>query len=562
MARRRAAYMVLALATIGLALGAVGSRGGALAAPHTNRLARAASSGVVGQALPVEATAGSSAVHHYEYVFPLGEMYVYDMDNSQQLVQHVTGLPDTDGVRGVMVSPATHILYISHGGDGAQNGNGSLLAYDLLTGKELWNKHYPFPIDSGAITPDGKTIYMPSGELNSSGTWNVLNAANGEPIGSIQGGSGAHNTIVSLDGKYVFLGGRASDYLDVASTATGAVLGRIGPLIGTVRPFTVNGTDTLAYTTATEFLGFQVSSITTGAVLYTVPIPGFGVPSGFYTKISAPSHGITLTPNEKQVYVMDAPNEYVHVFDVSHVPAGPPTLVANIKLSSLKGEYEKCAYDCARDGWLQSSLDGRFVYVGDSGDVIDTSTLKIVAHLAPLTETREMLEIDWANGVPVATSTRYGLGYVTQAAAGGSQSPSVPRPVISRLAVSPSSFLAAGRGATIARHAKATGTVVSYEDSEPASTTFTVLDPRPGVRRGRTCVKAPAAKHAKGLRTCTRYVAVGHFAHRDRSGRNNFRFSGRLGGRKLARGPYRLQAQPVFDGQAGVLRVVPFRVLG
>jgi DNA-binding beta-propeller fold protein YncE len=561
MGLRRAAYLLLALATIGLALGAAGARGGALAAPHANRLARAAASGVAGQALPVEATAGSSAVHHYEYVFPLGEMYVYDMDNSQQLVQHVTGLPDTDGVRGVMVSPATHILYISHGGDGAQNGNGSLLAYDLVTGKELWNKHYPFPIDSGAITADGKTIYMPSGELNSSGTWNVLNAANGEPIGSIQGGSGPHNTIVSLDGKYVFLGGRASDYLDVASTATGAVLRRIGPLIGTVRPFTVNGADTLAYTTATEFLGFQVSSITTGAVLYTVPIPGFSVPSGFYTRISAPSHGITLTPDEKQVYVIDAANEYVHVFDVSRVPAGPPTLVANIKLSSLKGEYEKCAYDCARDGWLQASLDGRFVYVGDSGDVIDTSTLKIVAHLTALTETREMLEIDWANGVPVATSTRYGLGYVTQAQS-PSTAPQVPQPVISGLAVSPSSFVAASRGATIARHAKATGTVVRYNDSEPASTTFTVLAPRPGVRRGRACVKAPAGKHAKRPRTCTRYVAVGHFAHRDRSGRNSFRFSGRMGGHKLARGPYRLQAQPVFDGRVGLPDVVTFRIAG
>src|SRR2546429_5293517 len=31
-----------------------------------------------------------------------------------------------------------------------------------------------------------------------------------------------------------------------------------------------------------------------------------------------------------------------------------------------------CAYDCLGDGWLHHSLDGRYVFVGDSGDVIDT----------------------------------------------------------------------------------------------------------------------------------------------------------------------------------------------
>jgi DNA-binding beta-propeller fold protein YncE len=390
-------------------------------------------------ATPPEATQGSSVVNHYEYVFVPGEMYVYDMDEDQRLVQHVTGLPDEDGVRGVMVNSAAHILYISHGSDGPAGTKGSLLAYDLVSGTVLWNRTYEFPIDSGAITPDGKTIYMPTGENDASGIWNTLNAANGEPIGQIQGGDGeaeigAHNTIVSLDGKDVFLGARNSDYLDVASTATNQVVQKIGPLENGVRPFTVNGTDTLAFTTATEFLGFQISSIVTGKVLYTVPIPGFTVPGTF--TLSAPSHGITLTPDEQQLYVMDAANSYVHVFDVSGVPADPPTLLKNIPLAPIEGEEQPCAYDCGKSGWLQASLDGRFVYVGDSGAVIDTSTREVVAILPALAESREMLEIDWADGVPVATSSRYGLGYVTSAAGSppgeepGPQEPAPKEPVL------------------------------------------------------------------------------------------------------------------------------------
>ena len=60
-----------------------------------------------------------------------------------------------------------------------------------------------------------------------------------------------------------------------------------------------------------------------------------------------------------------------------------------------------------------NDLSGRYVYVADSGDVISTSTLSVVATLAALRNTRQLVEIDWSNGVPSATSTRFGLGRVT-----------------------------------------------------------------------------------------------------------------------------------------------------
>jgi hypothetical protein len=113
------------------------------------------------------------------------------------------------------------------------------------------------------------------------------------------------------------------------------------------------------------------------------------------------------------VWVIDAPNSYVHVFDVSRVPASAPKLIANIPMTHpMTGEEDPCKYDCGRDGWLQHSRDGRFVYVGDSGDVIDTRTFRPAAYLPTLRQTRKMLEIDWRGGAPIATTSRYGLGYV------------------------------------------------------------------------------------------------------------------------------------------------------
>jgi DNA-binding beta-propeller fold protein YncE len=265
-----------------------------------------------------------------------------------------------------------------------------------------------------AISADGKTIYLPVGEESSSSTWDVVEASSGNIVATIAGGKGPHNTIVSLSGQHVYMGGRTSSYLTEANTSNNEIVKQIGPLLnGGVRPFTINGRETLAFTTATSFLGFQVSSVTSGQVLYTVPVSGAFPYTPGQPGPSSPSHGISISPDERELWVIDQPNSYVHVFDITGLPASAPTQIADIKLTRpMTGTQAGCTYDCLREGWLQHSLDGRFVYVGDSGDVIDTGTRRSVANLEPLYNSRVFLEIDWSNGVPAATSSRSGVGYV------------------------------------------------------------------------------------------------------------------------------------------------------
>ncbi len=368
------------------------------------------------QSEPASATtASSSSVQHYEYVFPSNAIDVYAMDEGQKLIKTITLPTAATDIRGAVASPATHMLYVSYGGDGGVNGGGSILAYNLVSETTAWTHAYPEGVDSMAITPDGKTIYLPVGEASSSSTWEVLEASSGAMLTTVQGGKAPHNTIVSLNGEHVYMGGREASFLTVANTSTNQVVKEIGPLLpGGVRPFTINGKETLAFTTATGYLGFQVSSITTGQVLYTVPISGPFPYTAGQPGPSSPSHGISLSPDEKELWVMDQPNDYVHVFDVTGLPASAPKQIADIKLTRpMTGSQVGCTYDCLREGWLQHSLDDRFVYVGDSGDVIDTATLQSVANLEPLYNSRVYLEIDWSNGLPLATSSRSGVGYVT-----------------------------------------------------------------------------------------------------------------------------------------------------
>jgi hypothetical protein len=150
----------------------------------------------------------------------------------------------------------------------------------------------------------------------------------------MQGGSGPHETIVGSDGKYVYLGGVNTPYLEVGSTTTERIVRKIGPLYRPgVRPFTINATQTLAFTTSWNFLGFQVSSIKTGKVLYSVSPPGFRFDAAAFGSI--PDHGISLSPDGRQLYLIDTPNG-MHVFDVSGLPRAAPDVADIARTSAVR----------------------------------------------------------------------------------------------------------------------------------------------------------------------------------------------------------------------------------
>jgi hypothetical protein len=151
------------------------------------------------------------------------------------------------------------------------------------------------------------------------------------------------------------------------------------------------------YVTRRGLLGFRVLDLRNAATLY---IPGF---KGFTWNRrfgpDPPSHGLSLAPDRPELWVLDAPNSAVHIFDVSELPARPPRPIDDVRLSKpLSGDERECVEACGRIGSLQHSADGRFVYVGDSGDVIDTQTRETVANLEALHNSRVMLEVDWQGG--------------------------------------------------------------------------------------------------------------------------------------------------------------------
>lgn len=347
---------------------------------------------------------GSSGLHRFEYVFPDREIDVFEAAPPFTLVERVH-VPQLHSLRGVAVSPANATLYASIGGNGGSSGHGGLLAYDLRRNRVLWQRGFPTGTDSLAASHDGRTLFVPEGERSNGNVWYVVAAATGEVTREIHAAPGPHNTIVSPDGKFVYLGPRNSRYLVVASALSDRVVLKVGPLKAGVRPFTVDQRRGLAYTTATGFLGFQVSSLRSGRLLFTVPIR-----FPWRHSLGTPSHGISLSPSGRRLAVIDVPNSSVHVFDVSGVPEQRPRLVANIRLThSMNGAEHPCGGDCGRAGWLQHGLDGRYLWVADDGDVIATRTGHVIAYVPALANSRYLFELDWRGSRAVRTSTRSGI---------------------------------------------------------------------------------------------------------------------------------------------------------
>jgi hypothetical protein len=136
--------------------------------------------------------------------------------------------------------------------------------------------------------------------------------------------------------------------------------------------------------------------------------------------------------------------------------------------------------------------------------------------------------------------------------------PDLTRPAITQVGLAPTRFRAARSGASVA---SPLGTRVTYALSEPAATAFSVKRLARGRRVGSRCVK-PTRRNRRA-RPCTRVIALRHgFNHEGRAGFNNLRFRGRLGGRSLRVGRYRLTlvAQDAAGHRSSAARA-RFRIL-
>lgn len=343
-------------------------------------------------------TKTSAGVKHYLYVAVPGirdylgfgghGLLVFDMDNNHRFVKRIqtSGYhPDKtpSNVKGIAVSIPLNSIYISTWE--------TLQRIDLSSGKIVWEKEIEGGCDRMAISPDGKTMYLPAFEKN---FWMVVDCATGNVIARIDGFIKSHNSLYGSSGNYVYLGDIRNPWLYMANTKTNTIEYKVGPFSNYVRPFTIDSKETRAYVTVDSLLGFEVGDLKTQKKIAHVEVEGW-LP-GPVRRHGNPSHGIALTPDEKEIWLADGHNMRLHIFS-----AKPPyQQLTTIPLQDMPG-------------WITFSMDGRYAYPS-SGEVIDPKTRKILTTLQDefhnSVASEKIVEIQFENDKAVKAGDQFGIG--------------------------------------------------------------------------------------------------------------------------------------------------------
>jgi DNA-binding beta-propeller fold protein YncE len=338
-------------------------------------------------------------LHHYLYVATPGirnyleygghGLLVFDMDNGFRFVKRIAtkGLMD-DGkpsnVKGIAVSAFTECIYLTT--------LGSMQCIDLNTEKILWEKKYEDGCDRLSVSPDGKTIYLPTLEKDD---WKIVDAKTGNVLGKIVLHSGSHNTLCGPDGKKVYMEGLQSDYLTVVNTDGNKIEKQVGPFANHIRPFTIDASQKFCFVNIDGLLGFEVGDLQSGKKIAHVEVAGFK--QGPVKRHGCPSHGIALSPDEKEIWLADAFNQYLHVFSNDGKSMAQ---INDIRLSD-------------QPGWITFSIDGKYA-LPSTGEIIDAKKKTIIATLVDETGARvqseKMVEVIFKGTQFLRAGDQFGVG--------------------------------------------------------------------------------------------------------------------------------------------------------
>lgn len=317
---------------------------------------------------------------------------IYDIDNGHEFVRRIPSpFDDPDGnvenIKGIVAHAETARLYITT--------LKRLAAIDLLTEQVLWLKSLDRGCDRPALSQDGRWLYVPSFE---SDRWYVVDAENGQVEKTLITDQRAHNTVAPPGGDRVYMAGLGSNTLKVADPATHQLLEEefVGPFSREIRPFAISWSKQLAVVNVNDLLGFEVGSLETGEQLYRVEVPGFQ--PGPVKRHGTVSHGVGITPGDEEIWVVDAPNQHIHIFDFTVLP---PVLEESIELR------------VDQPGWITFTIDGDYAYPS-TGEVIDTDARAIIAHLkdegGAQVQSEKLVEIDFVSGQPTRVGDQFGVG--------------------------------------------------------------------------------------------------------------------------------------------------------
>ena len=264
----------------------------------------------------------------------------------------------------------------------------------------LWNRAIDPGVDRLSIHPNGRLLYVSTGEDGSADYINVLDADTGDVIRKVFFSNRSHDTQFPLSGP-VFQETKATDgsghYLYLVDPSSYAV-SRIGPYSGILGPYAVDGMSRHAVSNVNGLWGMQVADIKTGQIISAnIPDHPAGEPGLL--------HGIGWTPDEREVWESSSYSD-PHIYVWSMLDPMAPKIKEQLSLRSQRGAH-----------WLTFDLKGDYAYVAptknsdDGTEIFNAHTHRSVGLIG---SSEDMIEIDFTNGKISRVGDQYGIGRVAR----------------------------------------------------------------------------------------------------------------------------------------------------
>ena len=295
-------------------------------------------------------------------------------------------------VSGVAASPVTNLIYVA--------ARGRLGAIDMGTDKMVWSVTLDGKCcERPQVTPDGKIVVV-GGDLQD--YWYEVDARTGQLIGKLEApeSPNSHNLNLSADGKTAFMSPN-NKVMTISEVKSRKVIKTIR-FPDNIRVFVTNKDSSKLFVNNNNLLGFVIADVASGQVVKTVEVtsvnwrarwdvtPRPRIPHG------CPSHGIALTPDEKEIWVADGMFNKIHIFSNTD----DPKEIDTIDLTG--GPF-----------WMTFGLDAKLAYVS-SGDIIDIATHKIVGQMKDeygrTMYSEKLLDMVFTNGRLTRVANQFGNG--------------------------------------------------------------------------------------------------------------------------------------------------------
>jgi YVTN family beta-propeller protein len=238
----------------------------------------------------------------------------------------------------------------------------ALKALDSTSGKVLSTLSLPGRPNQCAVTSNGKLVAVPIFDGDSV---QIVDAESMRILKSLPVKM-PHNCLNAGNNEHMFVTSIRSNQVNMIDLRTLEYVAEI-PVGGVPRPIAVDHEEKTLYAALSGFHGFVIVDIPSRKVLQRVEFPPLPPDTDLRPLLNTATHGLTLTPDGKELWAASVPTGSVYVYDVPSGKVSAPIAV---------GRYPN---------WIAFSQDGRYGCVSNTGSndcsIVDRRSKKEVVRI-------------------------------------------------------------------------------------------------------------------------------------------------------------------------------------